>query len=76
MSQDQVEDRARVLKAQPEDPATTAQAHAPNARAAHTEPSERDAAEGKPVKAGRAILLLAVAAIAVAYTGISGRRRR
>ena len=33
-----------------------------------------DPEERRPVKAGRAILLLAVAAIAVAYTGISGRR--
>ena len=33
-----------------------------------------DLENGEPVKAGRAILLLAVAAIAVAYTGISGRR--
>ena len=30
--------------------------------------------ERRPVKAGRAILVLAVAAIAVAYSGISGRR--
>ena len=74
MSQDQVEDRARVLKAQPEDPATMTEPHAPNAREDHTEPTERDRAEGKPVKVGRAILILAVAAVAVAYTGIAGRR--
>jgi RND family efflux transporter MFP subunit len=38
--------------------------------AAHAEPLE----DRRPVKARRAILLLAVAAVAVAYAGISGRR--
>ena len=34
-----------------------------------------DPEESRPVNAGRAILVLAVAAIALAYTGISGRHR-
>jgi RND family efflux transporter MFP subunit len=41
---------------------------------AHAEPPEADLENRRPVKIGRAILLLAVAAIAVAYSGISGRR--
>jgi RND family efflux transporter MFP subunit len=41
------------------------------ARGASPEPELK---QHKPVKVGRAIVLLAVAAIAVAYTGISGRR--
>jgi RND family efflux transporter MFP subunit len=47
-------------------------AKGPDARFEGPEPELK---EGAPVKAGRAILLLAVAAIAVGYTGISGRRR-
>jgi RND family efflux transporter MFP subunit len=41
---------------------------------AHVELPEADLENRRPVKIGRAILLLAVAAIAVAYSGISGRR--
>jgi RND family efflux transporter MFP subunit len=42
--------------------------------AAHAERAQPNLEDGRPVKAGRPILLLAVGAIAVAYTGISGRR--
>ena len=42
--------------------------------AAHPDPHKPNPEERRPVKTGRAILLLAVAAIAVAYSGISGRR--
>jgi membrane fusion protein, multidrug efflux system len=49
-----------------------AEAQAP---AAYADRSTPDPEEGGAVKAGRAIVVLAVAAIAVAYTGISGRRR-
>jgi RND family efflux transporter MFP subunit len=49
-----------------------AQAHA---AAARPEPSEADPSNRRPVKVGRAILLLALGAITVAYTGISGRGR-
>jgi RND family efflux transporter MFP subunit len=69
MSQDHAEARSPGLKAQVENSATEAQAPA-----AHVERSKSDPEERRPVKAGRAILLLAVAAIAVAYTGISTRR--
>src|SRR6202034_3194788 len=41
---------------------------------AHVKPPEADLENRRPVKIGRAILLLAVAAIVVAYSGISGRR--
>jgi RND family efflux transporter MFP subunit len=41
----------------------------------HEVQAQRDPEERKPVKALRAILLLAVAAAAVAYSGISGRHR-
>src|ERR1700689_2651242 len=41
---------------------------------AHVEPPKADLENRRPVKIGRAILLLAVAAIVVAYSGISGRR--
>ena len=62
-----------------------AEAHAPEAQsegnrapatvaATHPEPPKPVPEERRPVKAGRAILLLAVGAIAVAYTGISGRQ--
>jgi RND family efflux transporter MFP subunit len=40
---------------------------------AHAEPPKGDLEDRRPVKIGRAILLLAVAAIVVAYSGISGR---
>ncbi len=40
----------------------------------HEAPAQHDPEERKPVKALRAILLLAIAAAAVAYSGISGRR--
>jgi RND family efflux transporter MFP subunit len=45
----------------------------PQPLAGHTEPTTADVEDRRPVKVGRAILLLAVAAIAVAYVGISGR---
>ncbi len=70
MSQDRAEPQAQGLEAQAQ--GSEAQAHAPDARAEGPEPELQ---EGAPVKARRAILLLAVAAILVAYTGISGRRR-
>ena len=41
---------------------------------AHVKPPGADLENRRPVKIGRAILLLAVAAIVVAYSGISGRR--
>ena len=53
-------------------------AHTPGAAAqppVHEVQAERDPNERKPVKAMRAILLLAVVAAAVAYVGISGRAR-
>jgi RND family efflux transporter MFP subunit len=80
MSQNQAEARADDLdarakgdEAQARAPATNAKGPEPRAHApaAHPEPSPE---ERRPVKAGRAILLLAVGAIAVAYTGISARR--
>jgi RND family efflux transporter MFP subunit len=69
MSQDQGEGHARGPEAQTHGDATRTQAPA-----AHAENPMPDPEERRPVKAGRAILVLAVAAIAVAYTGISGRR--
>ncbi len=69
MSQDQAEAHTRGPEAQTQ--GHEAQAPAP---AAHAEPPKPDPEERRPVKTGRAILLLVVAAIAVAYTGISGRR--
>ena len=45
-------------------------------RQSHAAPPRADPEDRRPVKAGRAILLLAVAAIAVAYAGISGRSSR
>jgi RND family efflux transporter MFP subunit len=41
---------------------------------AHAEPPAANLEDRRPVKIGRAVLLLAVAAIIVAYSGISGRR--
>lgn len=70
MSNDQGEARANGPKAR----ATDHAARAPAPAAAHPEIPEPDPEERRPVKAGRAILLLAVGAIAVGYTGISGRR--
>ena len=46
-------------------------ADGPETRAEDAEPGKRESA---PVKVGRAIVLLTIAAIAVAYSGISGRR--
>jgi RND family efflux transporter MFP subunit len=63
MSQDHAE--ARVEGPEPH-------AKGPEARFEGPEPELK---EGAPVKVGRVILLLAVAAIALAYTGISGRHR-
>jgi RND family efflux transporter MFP subunit len=70
MSQDQAEAHSRT----PEEESQEGAAHA-QAPAVHAEPAKPDAGDRRPVKAGRAILLLAVAAIAVAYSGISGRNR-
>jgi RND family efflux transporter MFP subunit len=69
MSQDQGEAHARGPEAQTQGDATRTQVPA-----AHAEHPVPDLEERRPVKVGRAILVLAVAAIAVAYTGISGRR--
>jgi RND family efflux transporter MFP subunit len=68
MSQDQAEAHVQALAA-PLAPASTIQ---PDASEVHAQP-DRD--QRKPVKAGRALLLLAVVAIALAYSGISGRHR-
>jgi RND family efflux transporter MFP subunit len=68
MSQDQAEAPIRNLEAEARGEAAHAQAPP-----AHAEPSKSE--NRRPVKVGRAILLLAVAAIAVAYSGISGRSR-
>jgi RND family efflux transporter MFP subunit len=70
MSQDQAEALIRNPEAEAQ-----AEAGRVQARPAHVEPPKPDAEDRRPVKAGRAILLLAVAAIAVAYSGISGRSR-
>ena len=76
MSQDHAEDFAAAPEYRVDDPKPLAKgaevdAKAPEARGADREPDRK---EHRPVKAWRAILLLAVGAIAVAYTGISGRR--
>jgi RND family efflux transporter MFP subunit len=67
MSQDHLDAAAQFA----EEPAEGRpnEAHGPQA---HT---QSDTEARRPVKAGRALLLLAVAAVAVAYSGISGRRR-
>jgi RND family efflux transporter MFP subunit len=67
MNQDQAEARAQGLA--PYTPAAAPQAEV------HEVQAERHLEERKPVKALRVILLLAVAAAAVAYSGISGRHR-
>jgi RND family efflux transporter MFP subunit len=67
MNQDQAE--APMQEYSPHAPASAAQPHGSEVHAQHS-PEER-----KPVKAGRALLLLAVAAIALAYSGIAGRHR-
>ena len=69
MTEDQAEAHSRGPEAQSQGDAEQAQAFA-----AHAEFPKSELEDRRPVKAGRAILLLAVAAIAVAYTGISGRR--
>jgi RND family efflux transporter MFP subunit len=69
MSQDQAEAHTRGPEAQTQGDTTQTQAPAAHAERPMPDPEER-----RPVKVGRAILVLAVAAIAVAYTGISGRR--
>ncbi len=68
MSQDQAEACAQALAA-PYIPTSAAQ---PDGSEVHAQP-DRD--QRKPVKALRALLLLAVVAIALAYSGISGRHR-
>jgi RND family efflux transporter MFP subunit len=67
MNQDQAE--APMQEYSPHAPASAAQPHGSEVHAQYS-PEER-----KPVKAGRALLLLAVAAIALAYSGIAGRHR-
>ena len=67
MNQDQAE--APMQEYSPHAPASGAE---PEGSEVHVQP-DRD--QRKPVKAGRALLLLAVAAIALAYSGIAGRRR-
>ncbi len=69
MSQDQIDAPAQTLERRPLEPATETQ-HAEG----HADSARPSPEEGRPVKAGRAILLLVVAAIAVAYSGITGRR--
>ncbi len=68
MSQDQAE---AILQDAAGAPAEDGAIHA----RAYDDASGPALKESEPVKAGRAILLLAVAAIAVAYTGITGRQR-
>ena len=70
MSQDQAEPQARGPEAQTQG----LQEHPPARRGSRRAP-EADAEQPRPVKAGRAILILSVAAIAVGYSGISGRRQ-
>jgi RND family efflux transporter MFP subunit len=65
MNQDQAEVGAQVFATHTPGAATQPQAHEASA--------QRVVEERKPVKALRAILLLAVAAAAVVYSGISGR---
>ncbi len=65
MNQDQSEGHIRGAEEHPAAPAPN-----PSAEAERSAPILDDS---RPVKAGRAILLLIVGAIAVAYTGISGR---
>lgn len=83
MSQDQAEarrdDPATSLKRQEAHapaPATTAKGPEPQAPAppAHPGSPHPDREEQRPVRVWRAILILIVGAIVVAYTGISGRR--
>jgi multidrug efflux pump subunit AcrA (membrane-fusion protein) len=69
MSQDRTQAHARGGEGP-----TRGDAPQAHAAAAHAEAPGSDLEDRRPVKAGRAILLLAVAAIAVAYSGISGRR--
>ena len=64
MSQDLAEARTLV----PEPQAQREAAHAPSPEAPRSDPEDR-----RPVKIGRGILILAVIAIVVAYTGITGR---
>ena len=76
MSQDQAEDFAaapesRVDDATPRAKGAEVEARVPGARGA--DPGF-ELMEQKPVKVWRAILILFIGAIAVAYTGISGRR--
>jgi RND family efflux transporter MFP subunit len=68
MNEDQAEAHAQALAA-PHIPTSAAQPDGSEVHALHA------TEERKPVKAGRALLLLAVVAIALAYSGISGRHR-
>jgi RND family efflux transporter MFP subunit len=67
MNQDQAE--APMQEYSPHAPASAAE---PEGSEVHAELNRE---ERKPVKVGRALLLLAVAAIALAYSGIAGRHR-
>jgi RND family efflux transporter MFP subunit len=68
MNEDQAEAYAHAL-AGPHIPTSAAQPDGLEVHAQHA------TEERKPVKAGRALLLLAVVAIALAYSGIAGRHR-
>ena len=69
MSQDQAEAPTRSPEEQSQGDAAWPQA----GDEARAKPPKSDPEDRRPVKVGRAILLLAVAAAAVAYSGISGR---
>lgn len=69
MSQDQAE--APIRNPEAEAQGDAAQRQAPSA---HAEPPKADPEDRRPVKIWRALLVLAVGAIAVGYTGISARR--
>jgi RND family efflux transporter MFP subunit len=66
------QDRAATRASGPE---TRAKGHEAQAQAPAAHAERPDLEERKPVRTGRAILLLVAVAIAVGYTGISGRRR-
>ncbi len=76
MSQDQAEDFAvapeyRVDGLEPHAKGAEVDAEAPETRGAGSEPK---LTQHKPVKVWRAVLILVVGAVAIAYTGISARR--
>ena len=69
MSQDRAEAPIRSFEEDPQGEAARARAEP------HAEPHQTPPEDRRRVKVGRAILLLAVVAAAVAYSGISGRHR-